>query len=161
MTSRNLFPDHLDWTESTCYYAAATKGHYMALLSGPYRTSAEAQAALGSARRWALRASGDRDAGNYKYLVFTAHTGHSRSILGELPPPLGNLTRFDDYEINPCERTKTPDGRFYYEVCDPDQADIWTLYGHIPGQGVEAIGDFSSFEFAAEVYTRITGRPYA
>jgi hypothetical protein len=159
----NLFPLHLDWTDSTCFYVAAIHRFRMALLSGPYRTSAEAQAALPSSRRWAMKISGDAAAANYEYEVYTADTGHSRSILGELPPPSGNLTRFDDYEISPCQRFEEPDspGRFYFEVCEPAEADVWTLYGHIPGQGVEAIGDFNNFDHAAEVYTRITGRPYA
>jgi hypothetical protein len=135
----------------------------MALLSGPYRTSAEAEAARPRSQRWALKGSGDDAAASYQYRVYTAYTGHSRSILGELYPPSGILTRFDDYEISPCQRFEEPDspGRFYFEVCKPTEANVWTLYGHISGQGVEAIGDFDSFAHAAEVYTRITGRPYA
>ena len=52
---------------------------------------------------------------------------------------------FDNYEISPCARFEEPDvpGKFYYEVCEPEEADVWTLYGHIPGEGVQAIGDFS------------------
>ena len=71
-------------------------------------------------------------------------------------------TRFDDYEIHPCQRFQEHDDpqRFYFEVCKPDEADVWTLYGHIPGQGAEAIGDFSSRELAEEIYARITGRRY-
>lgn len=69
---------------------------------------------------------------------------------------------FDDYEIHPCRRFQEPDDpqRFYFEVCEPHEADVWTLYGHIPSQGVDAIGDFSSREFAEEIYARITGRSY-
>ena len=36
----------------------------------------------------------------------------------------------------------------YVEQCTDDEADFWTLFGHINGQGVEAIGDFSSREAA-------------
>jgi len=78
-------------------------------------------------------------------------------------PPTRTLpVRFDDYEINPCRRFQEPDDpqRFYFEVCEPHEADVWTLYGHIPGQGVEAIGDFSTQQFAEEIYARITGREY-
>ena len=73
-----------------------------------------------------------------------------------------SLTPFDAYEIHPCQRFEEPDtpGRFYFEVCEPHEADVWTLYGHIPGQGVEAIGDFSTEQFAEEIYARITGRRY-
>jgi hypothetical protein len=159
----NLFPTHTDWTESACYYVAASHGFRMALLSGPYRTAAEAEAALPSSRRWALKASGDAAAVNYQYTIHASYTGHNRSILGELFPAAGNLTRYDDYEIHPCTRTEEPDspGRFYFEVCEPARADVWTLYGHIPGEGAEAIGDFDTHEHAQEVFARITGRPYS
>jgi len=77
-------------------------------------------------------------------------------------PDLCLPTRFDDYEIAPCRRLQE-DGervRFYYESCEPHEADVWTLYGHIPGQGAEAIGDFDTSEHAEEVFARITGRSY-
>jgi hypothetical protein len=70
---------------------------------------------------------------------------------------------FDNYEISPCRRYEEPDspGEFYFEVCEPHEADVWTLYGHINGQGVQAIGDFSKREYAEEVFQRITGVPFA
>ena len=70
--------------------------------------------------------------------------------------------RFDDYEISPCLRHEEPDrpGRFYFEPCEPHEAHVWTLYGHIPGRGVEAIGDFATREHAEETYARITGQLY-
>jgi len=72
------------------------------------------------------------------------------------------LIRFDGYEIAPCRKIEEPDspGKFYFEQCEPAEADVWTLYGHIPGQGVETIGDFLTREHAEEIYTRITGEPY-
>jgi hypothetical protein len=160
---KNLFPQHLNWTEETCYYAAANQGCRMAYLAGPYRTSEEAAAALPIARKWAVHSSGDPVASGYQYAVSVAYNGHSRSILGELRPPSFAFGCFDDYEISPCRRHEEPDspGRFYYETCRPTEADVWTLYGHIPGRGVEAIGDFDNFEHAAGVYARITGKPYA
>ena len=51
------------------------------------------------------------------------------------------LTCFDDYEIHA-------------------EAEVWRLYGHIPGQGLECIGDFKTQSQAEEIYTHITGRPY-
>lgn len=68
---------------------------------------------------------------------------------------------FDNYEISPCRRyveagLPDPNGTSY-EVCDPDEADVWTLYGHIPGEGVQALGDFATREDAEEVFFRITG----
>ena len=70
---------------------------------------------------------------------------------------------FDNYEISPCKRYEEPDrpGRFFFEVCDPHEADVWTLYGHIDGQGVEAIGDFATCEHAEETFQRITGIPFS
>jgi hypothetical protein len=66
---------------------------------------------------------------------------------------------FDDYEISPCRRYEEPDspGKFYFEVCDPHEADVWTLYGHINGEGVQAIGDFATREHVEEIFFHITG----
>ncbi len=70
---------------------------------------------------------------------------------------------YDNYEISPCRRHEEPDspGKFYFEVCEPEDADVWTLYGHINGEGVEAIGDFTTREAAGQVYSHITGQPFA
>jgi hypothetical protein len=69
------------------------------------------------------------------------------------------MKAFDNYEISPCRRYEEPDspGKFYFEVCEPDEADVWTLYGHVNGQGVQAIGDFPNRENAEEVFFGITG----
>jgi len=49
---------------------------------------------------------------------------------------------FVNYEISPCRRFEEPGrpGIFYFEVYEPH---VWTLYGHLPEGGVEAIGDFA------------------
>src|SRR5271170_7909482 len=47
------------------------------------------------------------------------------------------------------------------EVCEPSEADVWTLYGHINGEGVQAIGDFDTRERAEEVFALITGMAFA
>jgi hypothetical protein len=66
---------------------------------------------------------------------------------------------YDNYEISPCRRYEEPDspGKYYFEVCEPKEADVWTLYGHIDGEGVQAIGDFANRKAAEEVFFRITG----
>lgn len=66
---------------------------------------------------------------------------------------------FDNYEISPCRRYEEPDspGRQFFEVCEPHEADAWTLYGHVNGEGVQAIGDFATREHAEEVFFGITG----
>lgn len=80
------------------------------------------------------------------------------------PEPTQDLpTRFDDYEIQPCRRyldASEPDIAFV-EPCEPSEADFWTVYGHIPGEGAQAVGDFDTRQHAEEVFTRITGRRYA
>jgi hypothetical protein len=70
--------------------------------------------------------------------------------------------RFDDYEIQPCRRYIDRDEPqvSFVEPCEPSEADFWTLYGHIPGEGVQAIGDFDTCDHAEEVFARITGCPY-
>jgi hypothetical protein len=73
----------------------------------------------------------------------------------------GNLpTRYDDYEIHGVFEC-SDDGRTFCEQVPDDEAQFWSLYGHIPGQGVDCIGDFKSRQHAEEVYARITGRCYA
>lgn len=39
-----------------------------------------------------------------------------------------------------------------------DDKTYWSLYGHIPGQGAECIGDFKSEADAREILARILGR---
>ena len=41
-----------------------------------------------------------------------------------------------------------------------DDAEFWGIFGHIPGQELVLIGDFTSIERAEEVYARITGQRY-
>lgn len=71
---------------------------------------------------------------------------------------------YDDYEISGCHRLDdaglpNPNG-LSIETCDDADAQFWTLYGHIDGQGVEAIGDFNSREAAEKVFCRITGESF-
>ena len=72
---------------------------------------------------------------------------------------------YDYYEISGCYRfnddgARDPNGS-YVERCDDEaQAQFWTIYGHIDGQGVEAIGDFASRKAAEAVYLRIVGEPF-
>jgi len=69
------------------------------------------------------------------------------------------VERFDAYEIHGGREF----GRGKSRYCEPvpdREARFWSLYGHIPGQGLECIGDFKTREFAEQVYARITGQPY-
>lgn len=76
--------------------------------------------------------------------------------------------QFDAYEIQRVGEFYDPHGDRYCEVlapdmdadpCDNDELShvFWTLYGHIPGQGVDAIADRESKRLCAELYQRITG----
>lgn len=70
----------------------------------------------------------------------------------ELPIP------YDAYEIHGVAFVNAQD--MIYEPVEDADAEMWNLYGHVPGQGVEAIGDFRTREHAEEVFARITGRRY-
>lgn len=69
------------------------------------------------------------------------------------------MKAFDNYEISPCRRYEEPEssGKFYFEVYEPLEADVWTLYGHVNGEGVQAIGDFATRAHAEETFFGITG----
>jgi hypothetical protein len=64
------------------------------------------------------------------------------------------VTPFDNYEIHPC-RAITESGHTWTEQCELREAQFFTLFGHIPQQGLEAIGDFVTQELAEEVLLRI------
>ena len=66
---------------------------------------------------------------------------------------------FDGYEIHGVREFGKGKNRHCEQVPD-DDAQFWSLYGHIPGQGLDCIGDFKTREHAEEVYARITGRRY-
>jgi hypothetical protein len=70
---------------------------------------------------------------------------------------------YDNYEISPCKQVLDSDAyppEESIEVCEEQEAEFWTLYGHIGGEGVHAIGDFRSREAAEQVYARITCQPF-
>lgn len=66
---------------------------------------------------------------------------------------------FDDYEIHGVREFGRGNLRHCEQVPD-EEAQFWSLYGHIPGQGADCIGDFVTREQAEEVFARITGRSY-
>lgn len=68
-------------------------------------------------------------------------------------------TPFDRYEISGVREYGKGKHRFCERVSD-DEAQFWSLYGHIPGQGADCIGDFTTREHAEEIYARITGRDF-
>src|ERR1700728_5246549 len=66
----------------------------------------------------------------------------------------GPIEPFDAYEIHGCIQI-TENGHTWIEQCEDNEAQFFTLYGHIPNQGVDAIGDFKTRELAEEVLVRI------
>ena len=68
------------------------------------------------------------------------------------------MKRYDAYEIHGVAEFGTGSDRFCEQVCE-DEAQFWSLYGHIPDEGLECIGDFKSRQAAEEVRDRITGGP--
>jgi hypothetical protein len=70
------------------------------------------------------------------------------------------LAAFDRYEIHGVREFGRGRNRYCEQVPD-SEAQFWSLYGHIPNQGVECIGDFKTREFAEQIYARITGELYS
>jgi hypothetical protein len=76
-----------------------------------------------------------------------------------LVPAPNALRPFDGYEIHGVREYDNETNPYCEQVPDCE-AEFWSLYGHIPGEGLECIGDFKTRGFAEEVYARITGRPF-
>ena len=91
-----------------------------------------------------------------------AMTSLSLPLASGLPAP------FDDYEIHgmkrlPCQGQEEESiGRIINdcEQVSDAEAQFWSLFGHIPGRGLDCIGDFATREHAEEILARITGRPH-
>lgn len=75
-------------------------------------------------------------------------------------------TKFDSYEIALVREYQQGSERFCKRVPlvavtgypAGEIAEFWTLYGHVSGEGVTAIGDFKSQEAAFDVLSAILGR---
>lgn len=66
------------------------------------------------------------------------------------------MKAFDDYEIHGVAEFTDVLGKRYCEQVADEEAHFWSLYGRIPGQGLECIGDFKTRQLAEEVLARIT-----
>jgi hypothetical protein len=56
------------------------------------------------------------------------------------------FSAYDGLEVSPCRDTADEDERRIgtcYEQCTREQAEIWSVYGHIPEGGVECLEDFT------------------
>jgi hypothetical protein len=71
---------------------------------------------------------------------------------------------YDAYEIHPCCAIEPPDGcekepdMEYVETCDEDHPNIvcWSLYGHLPGTGIQCIGDYATRGEAEHMWSKLT-----
>lgn len=77
-----------------------------------------------------------------------------------LEEPKRSYATFDDFEINPCICAGDEGNYEQISVTDPIKADIWSLFGHVAGEGLFCIGDFDSYEGANEIHRFITGEDY-
>ena len=84
------------------------------------------------------------------------HLTTPQSALFSLPAGNG----FDGLEVHTVAVTSDFSVQLH-DPYDPGLAGeiVWTLYGHVPGQGLECIGDFKSFEAACEPARRLGGVP--
>ena len=73
-----------------------------------------------------------------------------------------DIARFVDFEIEPRIRhwedgdPEKPD----HSACEEHEADMWRLYGNLPGRDSICIGEYATRALAEEVYSAITGRRY-
>jgi len=65
---------------------------------------------------------------------------------------------FDGYEVWPVRDFEDSVWGKLAEVVFEHQAEYWSLFGHIPGQGVEWLKDFPTREAAEVVQYRLKGR---
>ena len=78
--------------------------------------------------------------------------------LSTINPRKGHtMNYFDTYEIHGVAEFTAAKGERYCEPVEDAKAQYWSLYGHVPGEGVECIGDFKSRKAAEAVLERITG----
>ncbi len=84
-------------------------------------------------------------------------TSENKAQINILDTTKGKVTEvipFDDFEIHGVREFGHGNHRHCEQVPDTD-AQYWSLFGHIPGQGLECIGDFRSRSEAEEVLASI------
>jgi hypothetical protein len=126
--------------------AATAAPTLLAALEGALYALDENRDGSGPSKRQAIKAARAAIAG-------ARAAGIPTSDVGSLP------VRFDAYEVHGVREFDDGNGKYCEQVPD-EEAQFWSLYGHIPRQGLDCIGDFKTRERAEEFYARITGRPY-
>lgn len=59
-----------------------------------------------------------------------------------------DMAQFDCFEIQPCAYDPISDS---CEPCEEHEATMWTVYGHYPSGGVQAITDVSTYRLAVVI----------
>lgn len=54
------------------------------------------------------------------------------------------ITEYDGLEIHPVREELLENGTSYCEPCTPDEAQFWSVYGHLKTGGVDCIEDFAT-----------------
>jgi hypothetical protein len=66
------------------------------------------------------------------------------------------LKKFDAFEVHPvCEVNPhfTGEVKRTYEICDPEDAETWSVYGHLIKGGIDCLCDCPTKEIAEVIYT--------
>lgn len=97
-------------------------------------------------------------------VLFADHRGEVGHYwpVGEINGRIHNdnpLPRFDSFEIHGVAPATDELGN-YLESVDDSEAEAWSLYGHLPGEGLKSIGVFPTREQAEAVYAGLTGLCY-
>lgn len=62
-----------------------------------------------------------------------------------------SIQKFDQIEYHPCkEFTGTDSFEKFVEQCEPEEAEFWSVYGHLPGGGLSCIADVDTEQEAKE-----------
>jgi hypothetical protein len=70
---------------------------------------------------------------------------------------LMNIDRYgwDTLEVHPVKNISTDSESTQFEQCEPNEADMWSVYIHMPDQGLECIADCDSESTANDLVTLI------
>lgn len=52
------------------------------------------------------------------------------------------IQHYDGLEVHPVQDVEEANGVTYCEQCEPEEADFWSVYGHLKTGGVECLDDF-------------------
>lgn len=71
-------------------------------------------------------------------------------------------TEYDCYEVHPVrdiaklEDGYDPENGTMCDVCEPEDAEFWSVYGHVIGEGLVCLADCDTQELAKEVESMLT-----